>query len=148
MLADDATVGDLVDQIIEKTAVAHFDIKCGYPPKPLLLQQDQRSNPLSILDIKLNRETLIISPNDGASANAGVTSDKQTPQSTSPAKTTQERKESAPSVSFSGMNSAEPKQKSSKPVSLKKKAMAGEVPELPLPELGATMGKTSIPLCS
>lgn len=141
VLADDATIGDLIDQIIEKSSVTQFDIKYGYPPKPLLLEQSQHSEPLTSLDVKLNGETLTISPNEDAAANAGLTPNKQAPQSTSPAKATQKGAESAASVTFAGMNSPEPQQKSTKPVSLKKKTMQGEVPELPLPERGATLGK-------
>lgn len=146
-LADDATVGDLIDQIIEKSSVAHFDVKYGYPPKPLLLDQSQRSNLLTTLDVKLNGEILTISPSYGA-LNAGATPKQQSAQDTSPAKAVQKAKESAPAVSFSGMNSAQSKQKSTKPVSLKKKTMEGEVPEVPLPEIGATLGKNSIPKLS
>jgi ubiquitin thioesterase OTU1 len=138
-LADDATIGDLVDQIVEKSAVTHFDVKYGYPPKPLVLDRSQRSNLLTTLDVKLNGEMLTISPKDTAS-DVGASADKQSAQDTSPAKSVQKTKE-APSVSFSGMSSADSKQKSTKPVSLKKKAMEGEVPEVPMPEVGATLGR-------
>ena len=149
-LPEDATIGNLINQISEKSAVAHFDVKYGYPPKPLLLPEDQRSNLLASLNVKLNNETLIVSPKEDASANTGATSDEQALHSASPTESPQKGNESATPVSFSGMNSTVPKLRTKqKPVSLKKKAMAGEVPELPLPEYGATMGKTfAFPLCS
>ena len=140
-LADDSTIGDLIDQIVEKSAVAYFDVKYGYPPKPLLLLEDRRSYLLTSLDVKLNNETIIVSPKESASADAGVVSEQQKVHSILPAKTTRIEKEPAASVSFPGMKSEEPKQK---PVSLKKKPMADEVPELPLPEYGATMSQSSL----
>ena len=139
-LADDATVGDLIEQIIEKSAVTHFDVKYGYPPKPLLLDQSQRSRLLTALEVKLNGEMLTISPKGDAAGNAGGTPDKQSAV-TSPAKTVQNTTEPAPAVSFPGMNSVESKQKPTKPISLKKKGMEEEVPEVPMPEVGATLGK-------
>lgn len=139
-LADDANVGDLIDQITEKTLLLKFDIKYGYPPKPLLLQDSERSKSLANLDVQLNGESLTISPKDvESSANADATLDKQSLQSTAPLKATQKGAESAPSVSFAGMNSSDSRQKATKPVSLTKKALAEEVPELPLPERGATL---------
>jgi ubiquitin thioesterase OTU1 len=141
-LADDANVGDLIDQITEKTSVSKFDIKYGYPPQTLLLKDSERSKLLTNLEVNLNGESLTISPKDvESSANADATSDKQSSQSAAPLRTTQKGAESAPSVSFAGMNSSDPRQKATKPVSLTKKAMAGEVPELPLPDRGATLGK-------
>ena len=56
-----ATVGDLLREITEKTSITIFDIKYSYPPKPLPLDQSQRSQLLSDLDVKLNGEQLIIS---------------------------------------------------------------------------------------
>jgi ubiquitin thioesterase OTU1 len=144
-LDDDDTVGDLIDQIAEKTSVSSFEVKYGYPPKPLLL--GERRKQLKDLGVKLNGESLTISPKEDPAASKDTTSDNQSMQDEqSPSKTTQKRTEgtaSAPSVSFAGMNSSEPKKKTTKPVSLQKKAMEGEVPEIPLPECGATLGKLS-----
>lgn len=143
-LADDATVGDLLDQIAEKTSVSKFDIKYGYPPKPLPLEDSERSKQLVDLDVKLNGESLTINPQTvEQAANRDVTPSKQSSQSASLGMASQRGKESAASVSFRGMDSPEPKQKPTKPVSLQKKATQGEVPELPLPERGATLGKFS-----
>lgn len=142
-LDDDDTVGDLIDQIAEKTSVSSFEVKYGYPPKPLLLEE--RRKQLKDLGVKLNGESLTISPKEDPAA----TSDNQSKQDEqSPSKTTQKRTEgtaSAPSVSFAGMNPSEPKKKTTKPVSLQKKAMEGEVPEIPLSDRGATLGKLILP---
>ena len=135
-LEDDDTVGDLLDQIAEKTSVPSFEVKYGYPLQPLLLEE--REKKLKDLGVKLNGESLTISPKDDPAA----TSNQQSTQSESPSKATQtETKGTASAVSFSGMNPAEPKKKTTKPVSLQKKGMEGEVPEIPLPERGATLGK-------
>lgn len=149
-LADDATVGDLLDQIAEKISASRFDIKYGYPPKPLLLEDSERSKPLADLDVRLNGESLTINPTAvEQAAKADVAPSKQSSQTASLGHATQIAKGSAPSVSFARMNSPEPKQTSAKPVSLQKNAMQGEVPELPLPERGATLGKAvEIPLLS
>jgi ubiquitin thioesterase OTU1 len=134
---EDATVGDLLSQIAEKTSLLSFEVKYGFPPKPLVLEE--KTKLLNDLDVKLNGESLTVVSKDDSSANEGATSDKQT-SNVSPSKGT--KGSGAPSVSFAGMNSADSKQ-AHKPVSLQKKAMAGEVPEIPLPERGSTLGKSS-----
>jgi len=118
-LPDDggATVGDLLREITEKTSIAHFDIKYSYPPKPLPLDQSQRSQLLSDLEVKLNGEQLIISAKEAPK--------QEVPEKKIPTK------DSSPSKSS--------KAKSSGPVSLKKKSMVGDVPEIPFPERGATV---------
>jgi ubiquitin thioesterase OTU1 len=141
-LADDATVGDLINQIIEKSSVSTFDVKYGYPPKPFLLEQNERSKPLKELDMRLDGEQLTISPKDDLAANRGAISNKQSTQEEAPANTAQTASESTGSFSFAGISSAETKQNKSGPVSLTRKAMEGEVPELPLPERGSTLGET------
>jgi len=138
-LEDDATVGDLIDQIKEKTGVPSFELKYGFPPKTLPLEQSATSKQLKDLGVKLDGESLTISPKDDPAASRDATLDKQSTQNESPLKTPQKRTGSTPSVSFSGMKSSTPKKESTKPVSLQKKAMAGEVPEVPLPERGATL---------
>ncbi|KAL3426162.1 ubiquitin thioesterase otu1 [Phlyctema vagabunda] len=112
-LADDATVGDLISDIVEKTSVKSFDIKYGYPPKPLLL--DQKSVLLRDLDVNLNGEQLTIGAKDEPAVRKPE-SESQPPRS-----------------------KASPSKQSSEPVALKRKAMEGDVPEIPLPERGATL---------
>src|SRR5271165_2756500 len=62
-LEESATVRDLRSSITEKTALTRFDLKYGYPPKPLQLSEDNAL--LSSLDIPLDGEQLIISAQDG-----------------------------------------------------------------------------------
>lgn len=59
-LSDHATVADLLSQITEKTSLSKFEVKYGYPPKPLLLPES-KTTLLSSLGVSLNGEQLIIS---------------------------------------------------------------------------------------
>ena len=134
-LTDDATIGDLISQIAEKTSISSFDVKYGFPPKPLLLEE--KSKQLINLGVKLDGESLTVIPKEEPAASTDVSSDKQS--TNDPLLTRTKGIAPAPSVSFTGMNSSNSIQPN-KPVSLQKKAMAGEVPEIPLPERGATLG--------
>lgn len=117
-LPNDATVGDLISQITEKTSIAEFDVKFGYPPKPLLLDGVDSSLLLSKLDVKLDGEQLTISAKE--------------PPVEAPTKLASEQKPAASKATG---------QKQMAPIALKKKTMEGEVPEIPFPEKGATIGK-------
>jgi ubiquitin thioesterase OTU1 len=121
-LSDDATIQDLTSQITEKTSISSFDIKYGYPPKPLLLEESDSSMPLSKeVAEPANRQI------EAAAQNSTL-----------------------PSSSFSfadGAVESSPK-KQSKPIALKKKDMVDEVPEIPMAERGATLGKTQNTLYS
>lgn len=59
---DEATVADLLSQIKANTGLGKFDIKYGYPPKPLSLESSAAL--LSSLGVPLNGEQLIISNTD------------------------------------------------------------------------------------
>lgn len=60
-LSETATVEDLKTKITEKTSFSKFDLKYGYPPKPLLLSDYADTAKLSNLAIKLDGEQLIVS---------------------------------------------------------------------------------------
>jgi len=142
-LPDDATVGDLLTLITEKTSVAKFEIKYGYPPQPLLLEQYEKSQALSQLGVKLDGEQLIISPKDDPS-----TKQASQPVTGETANKGQEKSSKLPaeSSSFSFTNVPgfeQPKEsKQERPVALQRaRTMEGDVPELPLPERGATLGE-------
>lgn len=52
-LADNgATIADLLSEITKATTITNFDIKYGYPPKPLLLNQYEKTKQLKDLDVK------------------------------------------------------------------------------------------------
>ncbi|RDW87192.1 ubiquitin-specific protease OTU1 [Aspergillus mulundensis] len=65
ILAEDATIGDLQKDIAENTGLTAYDVKYGYPPKPLSLDQTGTHQKLTELAIQLDREQLIISAKDG-----------------------------------------------------------------------------------
>jgi len=143
-LGEDATVGDLISQITEKTSVTSFDVKYGYPPKPLDL--DQKSVLLTELDVRLDGEQLTISPIDSpAAAVRGPTGSGALNSQESLRHSTLKKAATDTPKSFSFTNipgsSSQPfdNQKSSGPVSLQRKAMEEDVPELPLPDRGATL---------
>ncbi|PQE20676.1 OTU-like cysteine protease protein [Rutstroemia sp. NJR-2017a BBW] len=115
-LPDDAQVHDLITAIVSQTSIPSFDVKYGYPPQPLLLSESDPSLPLSQLGVKLNNEQLTVSAKD------------------SPAPT----RPSVPVDEASKRQEGESK-KPAGPVSLKRKGMEGDVPEVALPDRGATL---------
>ncbi|KAF2400079.1 OTU-domain-containing protein [Trichodelitschia bisporula] len=56
---DSATVGDLTAKIAEATSLPVFDLKSGFPPKPLDLTSFDAATLLSDTGLKLNGEQLI-----------------------------------------------------------------------------------------
>ncbi|KAL4951333.1 hypothetical protein BDW69DRAFT_170285 [Aspergillus filifer] len=72
-LGDDATVGDLRNEIIEKTGLPAYDVKYGYPPQPLLLDAAEAQQKLTELGVQLDREQLTITPKDGPVAEPTTT---------------------------------------------------------------------------
>lgn len=148
-LGEYATVGDLLSQISEKTSLTNFDIKYGYPPKPLHLNQE--GTLLSALDVSLDGEQLTISAQDRSTGSGGSVEIANKEKNLNASRATNVKEKTSPqsagSISFAGMsatkdteNSAAPK-KETGPVSLQRKAMDRDVPELPLPDRGATMGE-------
>jgi ubiquitin thioesterase OTU1 len=132
-LPDDATVGDLIAQITEKTSLTSFDVKYGYPPKPLLLEDTDRALPLSKLVVKLDGEQLTIS----AKADDEPLAPKPIKQSP--------KKNAAPTAD---LPSTSPKKLPTGPVSLQRKAMEGDVPTEPFAERNATVGPYHAPSLS
>ena len=61
-ISDDATIGELLSSITKHTSIASFEIKRGYPPKPLDLFSFQQSTKLNDTSLNLNGEQLIIIP--------------------------------------------------------------------------------------
>ncbi|KAH8661426.1 zinc finger protein [Tricladium varicosporioides] len=128
-LPDDATVADLIAQITEKTSIPSFDAKYGYPPRPLLLEQYEKLQPLSQLDVKLDGEQLTISV-------------KEEPIHQTRAPATQKDTIANEEIQRGGQNASQisANSKENKPIALTtKKMMEGDVPELPLPDRGATL---------
>lgn len=143
-LPDDAKISDLVSEITLKTSLTNFDIKYGYPPKPLLLSQSEPSLPLSKLSVKLNGEQLTISSREERRSGGSPKSTSPSNSKTSSVPQVKDRQTAeAKSFSFSGMHGdAKNTSNSAPPVSLsRKRGIDGDVPEIPIPELQATLGK-------
>ncbi|KAJ5971093.1 Ovarian tumor otubain [Penicillium vulpinum] len=75
-LDDSATIKDLQIQIAEKTGLATFNVKYGYPLKPLKLDSFQPDQGILEAGINLNGESLIIAQKEGATR--GVSDDAPT----------------------------------------------------------------------
>lgn len=143
-LPDDAKISDLLSEITSKTSLNNFDIKYGYPPKPLLLSQSEPSLPLSKLEVKLNGEQLTISSKEERKSSRSPKSAPSQKASNAPQVKDRQTVEEK-SFSFSGMHGdVKPSLESvdsAPPVSLsRKRGIDGDVPEVPLPERGATLG--------
>jgi ubiquitin thioesterase OTU1 len=121
-LDDSATVQDLRGQIAEKTGLASFDVKYGYPDlKPLDLDCFQPTQLLSDTGINLNGEQLIVAQRDsGASAPTETTLNQPSISSTS-----QQRPPQLQQQSLSSM-------------SQKPEKTADDPPEIASPEHGGT----------
>lgn len=65
-LEDSATIQELSTQITEKTELAAFDVKFGYPLKPLELDSYPPDQKITETGINLNGETLIVAQKEGA----------------------------------------------------------------------------------
>ena len=148
-LAETATVGDLYSQIGEQTSIASFDVKYGYPPKPLLLDAYEQSKKLAEIGLKLDGEQLIISektesinkhaaPTTEGSKSQGAHSQPSLPNGTSTSSVTT----AASSFAFGkvGAKPSPPSQRSDKPVPLTSKpSPSHETPEVPMPTHASTM---------
>jgi len=125
-LSDDATVSELLASISEATSLPTFDLKWGYPPKPLDPSLYGLPTPLKDTDLKLNGEQLIVVAREVEGSTQGSTSNpsSQSTSNTPPPIPTQSK----------------PNKKSMGPLSLKRKNAALEnPPEIPLPAHGATV---------
>lgn len=118
-LADDATVFDLQALLAEKYGLESFDLKLGFPPKPLDLSQYDYTWPLEATGLKLNGEQLILEPK------------------AAPAEEVQaQRGQSSTSTDLSTAAQA-----SAAPLKLerKQKDLSEDPPEIPLPSRGGTV---------
>jgi ubiquitin thioesterase OTU1 len=70
-LDDSATIKDLQTQIAEKTGLTSFDVKYGYPLKPLELDNFQPDQRILEVGIHLNGESLIVAQKEGATRGVG-----------------------------------------------------------------------------
>ncbi|KAL8995418.1 MAG: hypothetical protein Q9188_006820 [Gyalolechia gomerana] len=145
-LSGEATVGDLQKHIIDNTSISSFDLKYGYPPTPLLLDNFDKASKLIELPIKLDGEQLLVSSKQ-TRGSATISQQEQKPQIRPPDSVP--KTSTTGSFSFSGVGEAPPPgllstpalqpRSSSKPLSLQRKSnpTAGDPPEVTLPSQSA-----------
>ena len=155
-LPEDATVGDLWLRITEETSLRHYDVRYGYPPRPLNLKGVSPSSKLRAIGLKLDNEQLILSESTNSpSSRPKSTAAKDLPKSELPSETSkaeirqpiEEARDSRPETfSFDGVGTAptqqirKPAAKPNKPLSLNRKSDAmTEAPEVPVPHMLSTM---------
>jgi len=152
-LSEAATVGDLRTRITEETSITDLEIKYGYPPKPLLLEDYDSAGKLSDIGIKLDGEQLIVSTsanvskNDASSVHKDSTSPSLVtnyPHSNGAVPSSTTATTGGPfSFSFANFGTAPPPsaQKLPKPLSLSRKAALSnmDAPEVPLPTHSSTL---------
>lgn len=84
-LDDSASIKDLQDQIAEKTGLATFDVKYGYPLKPLELDNYPSDQKITETGLSLNGESLIVAQKEGATRPASDDAPSKPATSTRPA---------------------------------------------------------------
>ncbi|EDN06990.1 zinc finger protein [Histoplasma capsulatum] len=136
-LQESASIHDLQAQISDKTALTSYDIKYGYPPKPLDLDQLDPALLIAEIGTNLDGEQLIISKKDGLSAMDSSASYRQQQQQ-QPAITDT----SSPKISNRVAQTTQQTRDILKPLSLSRKAniaVENDPPEISSPEHGCTV---------
>ncbi|OJD19867.1 hypothetical protein AJ78_00227 [Emergomyces pasteurianus Ep9510] len=140
-LHESATIHDLQTQISKKTALTSYDIKYGYPPKPLDLDQLDSTQLIAEIGTNLDGEQLIISKKE-------IKSVTDTPLSSSQQQQQQQRQslttDTTSQIDSNGaVQVTQPAQRDiSKPLLLARKpntAVENDPPEIPSPEHGGTV---------
>jgi ubiquitin thioesterase OTU1 len=158
-----ATVKDLKSKVAEITGLSSFEIKYGYPPMPLKLDQyDEPSTKLSEIGVKLNGEQLIVSKKEGNSVRGSKTTvpetqaDKPSQSVSAPSQDKQVKKTPAAGLSdgfsFEGFGAApppvqtkpnkNPPKASPKPLGLSRKKnldLEADPPEIAMPDHNSTL---------
>jgi ubiquitin thioesterase OTU1 len=130
-----ASIAELQAQITEKTAIKSFDVKYGYPPKPLELTSLPSESSLDALDAKLDGEQLIVSERiDGSEVLVG---NEPSPTGNSAESAHLKNQSTQPSLDAKSTPRKPPSLLS--PLSLTRKAPPVDAPELPLPSHGGTL---------
>ena len=128
-----AAWSDLLHEISEKTGVADFDLKYGFPPQALNTESIDGSTKLCDLPTKLNGEQLTISPRNIQASLSAPMSSSQAP--ISKAQALPRLKDISPPTH----NSSD---FPSKPLSLTRKSkgdVESDPPEIPVPQLEGVM---------
>jgi ubiquitin thioesterase OTU1 len=136
-LDDESTVETLRKAITAETTLSAYDVKYGYPPKPLALDRYAPATKLRDLEVRLNGEQLIVSKSDTSGSQTVIK--REDVSAAGPSRTSAAKPSQQPSSS----TSSEPKEpsKSVPPLSLNRKNPfnMSDPPEIILPELGGTL---------
>lgn len=156
-LANTATVGELASQLSKATSISRLEIKYGYPPRPLQLDEFEATTKLSDTGIEIDGEQLIVSrAQDDVSESAPQANEprpnspRENMKSSSNGAGENSKPEPPPSsFSFAGVGvpppepaNANPKSqaaRSDKPLALSRKTPSTEPPEISLPSHGSTL---------
>lgn len=155
--AHTATVGELLSQLSKATSIGRLEIKFGYPPRPLQLNEFESTTKLSDIGIDIDGEQLIVSR---AQDDVG----EGVPQASEPSQNSPRQKMTASSnggqessnsetppssFSFAGVGVPPPEPangnprsqtaRSNKPLALSRKTPSTEPPEVALPSHGSTL---------
>ena len=148
-LSEIATIKDLRTHITDKTSISNFDLKYGYPPRPLSLSDFAETTKLSDIGMKLDGEQLIVS--ETAPSASKVPSANGLPKPLNPGLGHSPANEAVTpsstgipsSYSFADVGTAPPPspRKTNKPLSLSRKRTSAslDAPELPLPSHASTL---------
>ncbi|KAF2144383.1 uncharacterized protein K452DRAFT_223092 [Aplosporella prunicola CBS 121167] len=122
-----ATMAELQSSIAEKSGVPSFDLKAGYPPKPIDLSAFDPITKISDTGLKLNGEQLVVAPRDVGGKLAHPMSDS-TPAAAAPLPGSQQHRENQ----AAGMQ---------EPLALsrKKTDVEADPPEVAVPTHGGTL---------
>ena len=145
-LPETATVRDLQSQIAKKVCITTFDLKHGYPPKPLSLDLFEGATQLQHIGINLDGEQLIINEitkptHDALPEKASIPSQSNK----HPIHSTLDTSNGSTSASFSFADVGAAPSSSLKspykalPLARKPTVSEMDAPEVPLPTYGATM---------
>ena len=149
-ISDTATVGDLLSQLSKVTSIDRLEIKYGYPPQPLPLDEFEASVKLSDTGIHIDGEQLIVSKAGDDVDQLASQAIAPPPDSSRQDREPQLNKATDPltpeprssSISFAGLGAPPPQkpaQESQNPLSLQRKTPSTDPPELALASHAATL---------
>lgn len=146
MLDDSATIETLKKTITTETSLSSFEVKYGYPPRTLVLDQYPTSKLLSDLEVKLNGEQLIVN-NLETSSRKDTTQKPQTFEFSGAEKGTpifaagSSGDDSLPLASSGQAKDPKMQKPSSAPLSLSRKENKemSDPPEIFIPDLGGSL---------
>ena len=142
-LDDSATIETLRKTIETETSLSSYEVKYGYPPKTLPLDELPLSKPLSEIDVKLNGEQLIVNEVKSSSQQSGSqpTPSNAAKNAVRTAGPSKDHAGAAPHVPKSSQTTPKPQKPSTTPLSLSRKQNAemDDPPEIFCPELQGTM---------